>query len=169
MLEGDVVQPGPAGGGGVTEKVDEKEHRKAASRSSTKVEVQTSFTQEEILTETIQTELANNRWILTAQRLAREQAAKASRALGRPASSAVRVTSRRNAPATVTFSEVDAQPNVFRFAPEEPPARRRGAVVCAVTGLPAKYLDPVTKKPYANAAAFKKLREGVKNAEKRKL
>ena len=42
-------------------------------------------------------------------------------------------------------------------------------MVCAVTGLPAKYLDPVTKKPYANAAAFKKLREGVKNAEKRKL
>lgn len=31
--------------------------------------------------------------------------------------------------------------------------------ICAVTGLPAKYFDPVTQKPYANLYAFKALRE----------
>merc|ERR1711988_1912996 len=30
--------------------------------------------------------------------------------------------------------------------------------VCAITGLPAKYKDPLTKQPYANAEAFKELR-----------
>jgi vacuolar protein sorting-associated protein 72 len=30
--------------------------------------------------------------------------------------------------------------------------------VCAITGLPAKYRDPLTGLPYATAAAFKKLR-----------
>jgi vacuolar protein sorting-associated protein 72 len=31
-------------------------------------------------------------------------------------------------------------------------------LVCAITGLPAKYKDPLTGKPYANAQAFKALR-----------
>ena len=30
--------------------------------------------------------------------------------------------------------------------------------VCCITGLPAKYLDPVTRQPFANAEAFKELR-----------
>jgi vacuolar protein sorting-associated protein 72 len=30
---------------------------------------------------------------------------------------------------------------------------------CAVTGLPAKYFDPLTKLPYANLQAFKTLRD----------
>ena len=31
--------------------------------------------------------------------------------------------------------------------------------LCAITGLPAKYVDPVTKEPYATLDAFKQLRE----------
>ena len=69
----------------------------------------------------------------------------------------------------MTFAEVDAQPNFFRFSPDDPPAQRRGAVTCVVTGLPAKYLDPLTKMPYANAAAFHKLREKAGHSEKRRL
>lgn len=34
---------------------------------------------------------------------------------------------------------------------------------CAITGLPAKYFDPLTKMPYANLFAFKKLREAYAN------
>lgn len=30
---------------------------------------------------------------------------------------------------------------------------------CVITGLPAKYLDPLTKCPYNNLYAFKKIRE----------
>lgn len=44
---------------------------------------------------------------------------------------------------------------------------------CAVTGLPAKYFDPLTNLPYANIFAFKKLREiyeiAKKTAEKNNL
>ena len=32
-----------------------------------------------------------------------------------------------------------------------------------------RYIDPVTKMPYANAAAFRKLREKVGHSEKRRL
>ena len=135
-------------------------YRKASSRQSSKVEVQTSFTQEELLTEAIQTEQANTRWILTAQRLARERE-QSKRALGRVTGGAVRLHSKRSAPPTVTFAEVDAQPDFFRFAPEPPPAHRKGATFCAVTGLPAKYFDPVTKMPYANSVAFAKLRHAA--------
>ena len=33
-------------------------------------------------------------------------------------------------------------------------------LVCAITGLPAKYKDPLTGKPYANAQALQALRRG---------
>lgn len=38
---------------------------------------------------------------------------------------------------------------------------------CAVTGLPAKYFDPLTNCPYANLFAFKKLREIYEIAAKK--
>lgn len=44
-----------------------------------------------------------------------------------------------------------------------PNSRKRLAIpkpqYCVVTALPAKYLDPLTKLPYANAEAFKIIRE----------
>jgi hypothetical protein len=33
------------------------------------------------------------------------------------------------------------------------------ATLCAITGLRAKYFDPVTRQPYATLAAFKQLRK----------
>jgi len=36
--------------------------------------------------------------------------------------------------------------------------------LCAITGRPAKYRDPVTGKPFADAASFKELREERKRA-----
>ncbi|KAF0981107.1 hypothetical protein FDP41_012895 [Naegleria fowleri] len=33
---------------------------------------------------------------------------------------------------------------------------------CAITGLPAKYIDPLTKKPFANVEAFRALRKNKK-------
>lgn len=38
--------------------------------------------------------------------------------------------------------------------------------LCAVTGLPAKYFDPITQCPYANLYAFKVLREKHANRKK---
>lgn len=36
-----------------------------------------------------------------------------------------------------------------------------------ITGLPAKYFDPLTEQPYANLAAFKKIREIFKSEQDR--
>lgn len=37
-------------------------------------------------------------------------------------------------------------------------ADKRRGLVCVVTGLPAKYIDPITLAPYANVDAFKTIR-----------
>ena len=38
-----------------------------------------------------------------------------------------------------------------------------GRMTCPITGLPAKYRDPLTRIPYANAAAFKAIRAIAKD------
>uniref|UniRef100_A0A183CBC9 Vacuolar protein sorting-associated protein 72 homolog n=1 Tax=Globodera pallida TaxID=36090 RepID=A0A183CBC9_GLOPA len=52
------------------------------------------------------------------------------------------------------------------FLPEPPPAeqcfpkpKRREFRVCAISGQPARYIDPVTRLPYADMDAFRVLRE----------
>lgn len=66
----------------------------------------------------------------------------------------VRYHSKINTIDTITFSAVDEFPTVINaVAPPYPLPQK-----CAFTGLPAKYKDPLTGRPYANAAAFKELR-----------
>lgn len=116
------------------------------------------FTQEEMLTESIATEQDNTRWILSMQRLSRQRAQQ-PRGGQSQSRSAVRFLSRRGSTTTVTFSEVESQPGFFRpGAPSAllPPAPDRH--LCAVTRLPAKYRDPLTGQPFANAAAFRIIR-----------
>ena len=48
----------------------------------------------------------------------------------------------------------------FRAAfPPGPKCKGKPPRLCVVTGLPAKYKDPVTGMPYANAEAFKAIRK----------
>mmetsp|Transcript_35940 Transcript_35940/g.70401 ORF Transcript_35940/g.70401 Transcript_35940/m.70401 type:complete len:316 (+) Transcript_35940:115-1062(+) len=56
---------------------------------------------------------------------------------------------------TVTWTEPATMPEGFGGG--APQAHKRE--VCCVTGQAARYLDPVTKQPFATVAAFKKLRE----------
>ncbi|MCO5560618.1 hypothetical protein L7F22_014234 [Adiantum nelumboides] len=44
---------------------------------------------------------------------------------------------------------------------EQPRQSQKRSRVCAVTGLPAKYLDPVTGLPYATIDAFRMIRERI--------
>ena len=55
---------------------------------------------------------------------------------------------------TYTFTEVNAVPAVINAKPRPYPKKK----VCAITGLPAKYRDPLTGKYYANLEAFKAIR-----------
>lgn len=46
-----------------------------------------------------------------------------------------------------------------KYFPRKKPQQPATKYQCPITGLPAKYFDPVTRSPYANIKAFKLLRE----------
>lgn len=50
-------------------------------------------------------------------------------------------------------------PEILKANVQDEQGRKRvKRPLCVITGLPAKYLDPLTNEPYANLAAFKTLR-----------
>ena len=126
------------------------------------------FTQEELLTEAVQTERENTKWILSRQRAAREKE-ESNSGPKQQNLTAVKYISRRGTNPLITFADVESLPEFFRpgYTPPAPPERPKP--VCVITGLPAKYLDPLTQQPYANAEAFKKLRERAKKKKARHL
>lgn len=54
----------------------------------------------------------------------------------------------------VVFTDSDLYSSTFSYTCPARPKR----VYCSITGLPAKYVDPLTKLPYATAQAFKIIR-----------
>ncbi|XP_005095332.1 vacuolar protein sorting-associated protein 72 homolog isoform X2 [Aplysia californica] len=55
----------------------------------------------------------------------------------------------------ITFTDETTFKEVFSQEKCKPPSK----TMCAVTKLPAKYFDPITQTPYANAQAFRCIRE----------
>ncbi|GFO22827.1 vacuolar protein sorting-associated protein 72 homolog [Plakobranchus ocellatus] len=55
----------------------------------------------------------------------------------------------------VTFTEESTFKQIF----PQVKAKAPGKAICPVTKLPARYLDPITQTPYANAFAFRCIRE----------
>ncbi|CAM9331987.1 unnamed protein product, partial [Choristocarpus tenellus] len=114
------------------------------------------FTQEQLLLEAIQTEQENVRWLLKQQRM--EDEAKEDEM--RPKSHkplASRVLSRRGSPKTILFPGVDLVPTVLQHPATLP--RPATPAVCKITGGPARYRDPLTGHPFADADAFRELRK----------
>ncbi len=66
---------------------------------------------------------------------------------------------------TITFSNVEDIPIILKLNNNNLPIKK--AKICAITGLKAKYFDPLTKQPYANIEAFKELRRKY-NGNKKK-
>ena len=71
----------------------------------------------------------------------------------------------------VTFTDTNSFPD--QYFPRRRPVRPK-RLYCPVTGLPAKYMDPLTNTPYATSHAFRILRnqfvkEGEERCEKRLL
>ena len=70
-------------------------------------------------------------------------------------------TSRVQSRNFITFTDEQSLREIFPLAssaakPRVPGSKQR---VCAVTGLTAKYFDPLTQLPYANMYAFRALRQ----------
>lgn len=57
----------------------------------------------------------------------------------------------------IMFSDEQTMRQIFPYSRPKPPDVTKK--MCAITGLPAKYFDPITQRPYANMFAFKLLRE----------
>lgn len=119
------------------------------------------LTQEEILAEAVQTEIMNKASLERMLRLEEEKrrVVKTTRVLDGPR---IRFVSRANDRGagserkliqTVSFIETPVPSNIDGIAPPYPVAPR-----CAVTGQPAKYIDPQTGTPYATLEAFRMLR-----------
>ena len=124
------------------------------------------YNQPELLAEAVVTEAANVRFLLEQKR--RSMAKEESEALRREqplAALASRFHAKRGTLASVVFPHVDLMPPILADGAVAAAGadlrrrRKRAAAVCAVTGKPAKYMDPLSGKPYADAAAFKVLRE----------
>ena len=65
----------------------------------------------------------------------------------------------------LVFTDVKAFPSSF-FPTHKPAKPKR--LICPVTGLPAKYIDPITETPYATPQAFKIIRNRYISAEEEK-
>lgn len=117
------------------------------------------LTQEEILAEAAQTEIINKASLERMLRMEEEKrrVTKTTRVLDGPR---IRFCSRadgsgdsRKLVETVSFIETAVPKNIDDIAPPYPVATR-----CAVSGQPARYLDPQTGTPYATLEAFRMLR-----------
>ncbi len=73
----------------------------------------------------------------------------------------IKYHSRRGSLDTITFSNVEDIPLILKLNNNNLPIKK--AKICTITGLNAKYYDPLTKQPYATIEAFKELRRKYKN------
>ena len=75
----------------------------------------------------------------------------------------VEVISTKNLVVLDRFEDLNAEAKqaytVFNNTKKQPKPTKRVGELCGITGYPAKYRDPTTGVPYANVAAFKKLKE----------
>ncbi|GAB5034352.1 Hypothetical protein NocV09_01801270 [Nannochloropsis oceanica] len=125
------------------------------------------FTQEEMLAEACKTEQENTRWLLARKRMQNESDTTAH-APKRQVKLVARFISRRGGYTVINFPEVDLMPAILKGGEGGKEERRKrlrtedgsGTNIrkCVITGLPARYLDPLTRQPYANREAFKSLR-----------
>ena len=133
--------------------------------------------QEEVLIDAAHTTIESLRVLAGAARADAERVARNSASLaagfGRghalPATvPLVRFHSRRGAPDTLTFTLVDTTPTMGVPVP-----RGQGSAAprprCVISGKPALYMDPITGSPYADAKAFKILRERAAKAASAEL
>jgi len=113
------------------------------------------FTQKELLLDALETEDANRKWlehrkIVEDERIARDKPIK-----NQNNDHYIRFLSRRGTYDTITFTNVDSIPAILKH--QIKPVIPKN--LCVITGLPAKYKDPLTGLPYHNLDAFKELRK----------
>ena len=126
------------------------------------------WTQEQLLLEAATvTEPENNRWLLSRKRLhdQAEAVLKLHESQQKNGTVLSKYRSRRGMLTTLTFSEMDAVPEVLVQKPNKGPLPRPRPVYCVITGQRAKYKCPKTHKGYYDLAAFTELRRRLSAGE----
>eukprot|EP00697_Spironema_sp_BW2_P003169 gnl/Spiro4/14241_TR7657_c0_g1_i2.p1 gnl/Spiro4/14241_TR7657_c0_g1~~gnl/Spiro4/14241_TR7657_c0_g1_i2.p1 ORF type:complete len:316 (-),score=67.54 gnl/Spiro4/14241_TR7657_c0_g1_i2:236-1081(-) len=135
------------------EKILAAKRKERDARRATKVEV--VWTQEDRLREAAVTEQLNKASLFEIMRRIEEDKKKNAPVKRRPAGPwTIEVSRRRDNGAKTVCFESPCAP--FLNRPESVPAP--SPLVCAVTGLPAKYRDPRTGTPFATVEAFRAIR-----------
>lgn len=136
--------------------------------TSTKKSRIVHWTQEQLLLEAATvTEPENERWLLGRKRLhdQAEAVLKLHESQQKNGSVLSKYRSRRGMLTTLTFSEMDAVPDILVQQPSKGPLPRPRPVYCAITGQRAKYKCPKTHKGYYDLAAFTELRRRLAAGE----
>ncbi|GJP48606.1 hypothetical protein CLOM_g7899 [Closterium sp. NIES-68] len=172
---------GGRGGGGVERRKStrtavvvrdmERQAMRAAREGAPKVvrrkkEGERRWTQEEMLLEAAQTEILNREALEVM--LAREEEVKRKAVVEKAIFGGPQIRFHsKDGKNTLEFTKVTAMPPEINAKAPPYPAKP----TCAITGLPAKYRDPLTGQPYATVEAFKVLRQiwQEDQATKRKL
>eukprot|EP00603_Paraphysomonas_imperforata_P013610 CAMPEP_0114463670 /NCGR_PEP_ID=MMETSP0104-20121206/7490_1 /TAXON_ID=37642 ORGANISM="Paraphysomonas imperforata, Strain PA2" /NCGR_SAMPLE_ID=MMETSP0104 /ASSEMBLY_ACC=CAM_ASM_000202 /LENGTH=398 /DNA_ID=CAMNT_0001636639 /DNA_START=137 /DNA_END=1330 /DNA_ORIENTATION=- len=132
------------------------------------------YSQRDLLLEALETEVTNFKW-LKSQQMAEDERNRLESKIAKPTKKIARTLLSSQKASTITFVDDSAWPSIFNSTLHTYPDRRsdgydsdiddlesrrkQASLVCAVTGLPARYRDPLTGLPYFDADAFKQLRE----------
>jgi len=114
-----------------------------------------TFTQKELLLDGLETEDLNKKW-LSQQKFISDEKSKIEKILHNTVSGSLkRWRSKRGMNNVISWTEVDAIPDILKGERQAPPVPEKK---CIVSGKVAKYRDPVTGQPYADLEAFQELR-----------
>jgi len=143
-------------GASITERAEKRQKQQEAAKKREEQNKnkapEKKLTQEQLLAEAARTEILNQRSLQALLHI-EEEKKKVRQKQVKDSGPLVRFHSKsgRN---TITFTDPDGVPPVIMARIDRYPVAKR----CAVTGMPAKYIDPKSGHPYANAEAFRKLR-----------
>jgi len=134
---------------------EEAENRARRNRRKSKTKKKKRLTQEELLAEAAHTEIVNARSLQALLDIEMDAKLKNQVKKVKQEGAIIREFS-YGGQSLITFTDPKGLPSNFDNVVLEPTKPS----VCIITGLPAKYKDPVTGHPYATLEAFKKIRDG---------
>merc|ERR1711865_1162905 len=141
----------------------QQENAKKREEQNKHKEPEKKLTQAQLLAEAARTEILNQRSLQALLHIEEEKKRVRQKKV-KDAGPLIRFHS-KNGRNLITFTDPEGVPPVIQGRVDRYPIAKR----CAVTGLPAKYIDPKSGHPYANAEAFRKLRgivpKGIVEAE----
>eukprot|EP01127_Copromyxa_protea_P016276 TRINITY_DN4803_c0_g1_i1.p1 TRINITY_DN4803_c0_g1~~TRINITY_DN4803_c0_g1_i1.p1 ORF type:complete len:357 (-),score=90.31 TRINITY_DN4803_c0_g1_i1:39-1109(-) len=140
-------------------KIDEEEENQRQAQKEREVKSIPKMSQMQLLEEAKETEILN---LQSLEEMKRLDLLKKKKMPTRYKITGPKIVEITNIDGTFVCFNNTSYPAIFNSKSDPYPEK----AVCAVTGLPAKYFDPLTQTPYATIEAFQTLRERYKQQKK---